>query len=79
MVLCKYHSVFLTRGGALYTCGKGQGGRLASGHEDHIMEPRLVKVNFGKAVHIAAGADHTVVINEHGQVSFMRGGAAAFT
>lgn len=33
MVLCKYHSVFLTGDGQVYTCGHGQGGRLGHGDE----------------------------------------------
>ena len=34
----RYHSVYLTSGGAVYTCGHGRGGRLGLGHE----EPTLV-------------------------------------
>lgn len=33
VVLCKYHSVFLTADGQVYTCGHGQGGRLGHGDE----------------------------------------------
>jgi len=30
--MCKYHTVFLTQTGQVYTCGHGHGGRL--GHDD---------------------------------------------
>ena len=31
--MCKYHTVFLTADGQVYTCGHGQGGRLGHGDE----------------------------------------------
>ena len=33
VVLNKYHTVFLTDSGAVYTCGHGLGGRLGHGDE----------------------------------------------
>uniref|UniRef100_A0A8D2LXK2 Inhibitor of Bruton tyrosine kinase n=1 Tax=Varanus komodoensis TaxID=61221 RepID=A0A8D2LXK2_VARKO len=33
VVLCKFHSVFLSQKGQVYTCGHGQGGRLGHGDE----------------------------------------------
>uniref|UniRef100_A0A8C6ZX91 Inhibitor of Bruton tyrosine kinase n=1 Tax=Nothoprocta perdicaria TaxID=30464 RepID=A0A8C6ZX91_NOTPE len=33
VVLCKFHSVFLSQKGQIYTCGHGQGGRLGHGDE----------------------------------------------
>lgn len=31
--MCKFHSVFLSQKGQVYTCGHGQGGRLGHGDE----------------------------------------------
>ena len=33
VVLCKFHSVFLSQTGKVFTCGHGQGGRLGHGDE----------------------------------------------
>lgn len=33
VVLCKFHSVFLSQKGQVFTCGHGQGGRLGHGDE----------------------------------------------
>lgn len=33
VVVCKFHSVFLSQKGHVYTCGHGQGGRLGHGDE----------------------------------------------
>ena len=41
-VLCKYHSVFLSQSGQVYTCGHGQGGRLGHDDEHTTLEPRLL-------------------------------------
>ena len=34
VILCKFHSVFLTKGGRVLTCGHGTGGRL--GHDSEL-------------------------------------------
>ncbi|XP_069830794.1 inhibitor of Bruton tyrosine kinase isoform X2 [Dendropsophus ebraccatus] len=69
MVLCKFHSVFLSQKGQIYTCGHGQGGRLGHGDELTCLVPRLVE---GLASHscsqVAAAKDHTVVLTEDGYV-----------
>ncbi|XP_075354383.1 inhibitor of Bruton tyrosine kinase isoform X8 [Mycteria americana] len=69
VVLCKFHSVFLSHKGQVYTCGHGQGGRLGHGDEQTCLVPRLVE---GLAGHhcsqIAAAKDHTVVLTEDGYV-----------
>ncbi|XP_010564051.1 PREDICTED: inhibitor of Bruton tyrosine kinase [Haliaeetus leucocephalus] len=69
VVLCKFHSVFLSHKGQVYTCGHGQGGRLGHGDEQTCLVPRLVE---GLASHqcsqIAAAKDHTVVLTEDGYV-----------
>ncbi|KAM6323792.1 inhibitor of Bruton tyrosine kinase [Aegotheles albertisi] len=69
VVLCEFHSVFLSHKGQVYTCGHGQGGRLGHGDEQTCLVPRLVE---GLAGHhcsqIAAAKDHTVVLTEDGYV-----------
>ncbi|CAG5131170.1 unnamed protein product, partial [Candidula unifasciata] len=37
IVLCKYHCVFLTQSGQVYTCGHGPGGRLGHGDQHTIL------------------------------------------
>uniref|UniRef100_A0A8D2LZD8 Inhibitor of Bruton tyrosine kinase n=1 Tax=Varanus komodoensis TaxID=61221 RepID=A0A8D2LZD8_VARKO len=40
VVLCKFHSVFLSQKGQVYTCGHGQGGRLGHGDEQTCLWPQ---------------------------------------
>ncbi|KAM4772213.1 inhibitor of Bruton tyrosine kinase [Rhinophrynus dorsalis] len=69
MVLCKFHSVFLSQKGRVYTCGHGQGGRLGHGDELTCLVPRLVEGLSGHPCsQIAAAKDHTVVLTEDGIV-----------
>ncbi|XP_041418088.1 inhibitor of Bruton tyrosine kinase isoform X2 [Xenopus laevis] len=69
MVLCKFHSVFLSQKGQVYTCGHGQGGRLGHGDELTCLVPRLVEGLRGHPCTQVAGAkDHTVVLTEDGYV-----------
>ncbi|XP_066558364.1 inhibitor of Bruton tyrosine kinase [Amia ocellicauda] len=69
VVLCKFHSVFLSQKGQVYTCGHGQGGRLGHGDEQTYLIPRMVE---GLISHhcsqVAAAKDHTVVLTEEGYV-----------
>ncbi|XP_078255950.1 inhibitor of Bruton tyrosine kinase isoform X2 [Rhinoraja longicauda] len=69
VVLCKFHSVFLSQKGQVYTCGHGQGGRLGHGDEETYLIPRMVE---GLASHrcswVAAAKDHTIVLTEDGSV-----------
>lgn len=69
VVLCKFHSVFLSQKGQVFTCGHGQGGRLGHGDEQTYLVPRMVE---GLLSHhcsqIAAARDHTVVLTEEGYV-----------
>ncbi|XP_078068592.1 inhibitor of Bruton tyrosine kinase isoform X2 [Mustelus asterias] len=69
VVLCKFHSVFLSQQGQVYTCGHGQGGRLGHGDEQTYLVPRMVE---GLANHrcsqVAAAKDHTIVLTEDGSV-----------
>ncbi|KFQ07218.1 Inhibitor of Bruton tyrosine kinase [Leptosomus discolor] len=69
VVLCKFHSVFLSHKGQVYTCGHGQGGRLGHGDEQTCLVPRLVEGLAGhQCSQIAAAEDHTVVLTEDGYV-----------
>uniref|UniRef100_A0A8C8F148 BTB domain-containing protein n=1 Tax=Oncorhynchus tshawytscha TaxID=74940 RepID=A0A8C8F148_ONCTS len=69
VVLCKFHTVFLSQKGQVYTCGHGQGGRLGHGDEQTYLVPRMVE---GLLSHhcsqVAAAKDHTVVLTEEGYV-----------
>ncbi|XP_028903554.1 inhibitor of Bruton tyrosine kinase [Ornithorhynchus anatinus] len=69
VVLCKFHSVFLSQKGQVYTCGHGQGGRLGHGDEQTCLVPRLVDGLAGhNCIQVAAAKDHTVVLTEEGFV-----------
>uniref|UniRef100_A0A7N5KD78 Inhibitor of Bruton tyrosine kinase n=1 Tax=Ailuropoda melanoleuca TaxID=9646 RepID=A0A7N5KD78_AILME len=60
VVLCKFHSVFLSQKGQVYTCGHGPGGRLGHGDEQTcLMQAKYLK---GRTViGVAAGRFHTVL------------------
>lgn len=69
VVLCKFHSVFLSQKGQVYTCGHGRGGRLGHGDEQTCLVPRLVEGLIGHSCsQVAAAKDHTVVLTEDGCV-----------
>ncbi|XP_043930033.1 inhibitor of Bruton tyrosine kinase [Protopterus annectens] len=69
VVLCEFHSVFLSQKGQVYTCGHGQGGRLGHGDEQTCLIPRVVEglINH-QCCQVAAAKDHTVVLTEDGYV-----------
>ncbi|XP_073935105.1 inhibitor of Bruton tyrosine kinase isoform X2 [Castor canadensis] len=69
VVLCKFHSVFLSQKGQVYTCGHGPGGRLGHGDEQTCLVPRLVEGLSGHSCsQVAAAKDHTIVLTEDGCV-----------
>ncbi|XP_020383794.2 inhibitor of Bruton tyrosine kinase isoform X3 [Rhincodon typus] len=69
VVLCKFHSVFLSQKGHVYTCGHGQGGRLGHGDEQTYLVPRLVEnLASHRCSQVAAAKDHTIVLTEDGSV-----------
>lgn len=69
VVLCKFHTVFLSQKGQVYTCGHGPGGRLGHGDEQTCLVPRLVEGLSGhNCSQVAAAKDHTVVLTEDGGV-----------
>ncbi|XP_022089803.1 inhibitor of Bruton tyrosine kinase-like [Acanthaster planci] len=69
VVMCKFHTVFLTHQGAVYTCGHGQGGRLGHGNEEVCLRPHPVTTLTGKVCEfVAAARDHTLFLMEDGTV-----------
>ncbi|XP_074647622.1 inhibitor of Bruton tyrosine kinase-like [Tubulanus polymorphus] len=65
VVMSKYHSVFLSSDGKVYTCGHGRGGRLGHGDELTQVLPKCIKsIQHEKCVAIAAGRDHSVFLME---------------
>ncbi|XP_013381620.1 inhibitor of Bruton tyrosine kinase-like [Lingula anatina] len=67
VVMCKYHTVFLSDGGQAYTCGHGRGGRLGQGHEQTCLQPTLVEALKTEVVSLVAAArDHTLMLTESG-------------
>ena len=43
--MCKFHSVFLTDEGQVFTCGHGRGGRLGHGNEETLLVSCCNKIN----------------------------------
>ncbi|XP_019711856.1 inhibitor of Bruton tyrosine kinase isoform X1 [Hippocampus comes] len=69
VVLCKFHSVFLSQKGQVFTCGHGQGGRLGHGDEQTYLVPRMVEgLMSHHCSQVAAAKDHTVVLTKEGYV-----------
>lgn len=69
VVLCKFHSVFLSQKGQVFACGHGQGGRLGHGDEQTYLIPRMVEgLTSHHCSQVAAAKDHTVVLTEEGYV-----------
>uniref|UniRef100_A0A8C5AV41 Inhibitor of Bruton tyrosine kinase n=1 Tax=Gadus morhua TaxID=8049 RepID=A0A8C5AV41_GADMO len=69
VVLSKFHSVFLSQKGQVFTCGHGQGGRLGHGDEQTYLVPRMVEgLTSHHCTQVAAAKDHTVVLTEGGYV-----------
>uniref|UniRef100_A0A8C5G593 BTB domain-containing protein n=1 Tax=Gouania willdenowi TaxID=441366 RepID=A0A8C5G593_GOUWI len=69
VVLCKFHSVFLSQKGRVFTCGHGQGGRHGHGDEQTYLVPRMVEgLMSHHCSQVAAARDHTVVLTEEGYV-----------
>ncbi len=61
----KFHTVFLSHQGSVYTCGHGQGGRLGLGTEEASLVPHRVEgLGDGSCVLIAAARDHTMFLME---------------
>lgn len=67
--MCEYHTVFLSQGGQVFTCGHGKGGRLGQNVEHAVLMPQPLNI-FKKevCVQVAAGKDHNVILMENGCV-----------
>lgn len=69
VILCKFHTVFLSNDGQLFTCGHGLGGRLGQTSEVTVLAPKLVKgLGGSRTTYIAAGQHHLVILTDNGQV-----------
>eukprot|EP00127_Corallochytrium_limacisporum_P006966 Clim_evm20s239 gene=Clim_evmTU20s239 len=69
IVVAKYHTLFLTEGGQVLSCGFGRGGRLGHGDERAYLEPTLIKSLSGmKVVAVAASKSHSAVVNSSGRL-----------
>ncbi|XP_078481470.1 inhibitor of Bruton tyrosine kinase [Ciona intestinalis] len=68
VVMCKFHSIFLTRDGVAYSCGNGRGGRLGNGSEDVFIDPQLVDAGGSVITSASAGIDHSVFVTADGQL-----------
>jgi len=71
-----HHTVVWTEEGELFTFGLGDNGRLGHGGHQNELVPRLVEALTGKkVVGVSAGACHTVVWTEEGELfTFGAGG-----
>ncbi|CAG0893787.1 unnamed protein product [Darwinula stevensoni] len=60
------HTLFLARGGKVYSCGRGLGGRLGLGTEENRPEPKPIPCfeTTHKCVAVATGADHSLFLTE---------------
>jgi Alpha-tubulin suppressor and related RCC1 domain-containing proteins len=71
----KFHSVFVSDDGRVWSCGHGQGGRLGLGSESSVVSPK--KLNFEKdkdklGVAMASiSQDHSVFLMLSGSVSYL--------
>jgi len=64
-----YHSVFLSDGGRVFSCGHGQGGRLGQDSEKPSLVPQAMKVAPTEVcAEVAVGLDHTLLLMENGNV-----------
>lgn len=69
VVLCKFHTVFLSEGGDVYTCGHGHGGRLGHGNDKTCLSPKHVEALKNEVcTDVAAARDHTVFLTDNGVV-----------
>jgi alpha-tubulin suppressor-like RCC1 family protein len=67
-----WHTLLWTEKGELFVCGKGEYGRLGTGHEESRTEPTRVSIPFPsddiRVVHASAGGSHSLVLDSAGCV-----------
>lgn len=67
VVMSKFHTVFLSTCGRVYTCGFGINGRLGHGDELTLIAPKLVEtIKDLKCVQVAASRDNTYFLMSDG-------------
>jgi alpha-tubulin suppressor-like RCC1 family protein len=68
VLMCKYHSVFLSNAGHVYTCGHGRNGRLGHGNEQTLLVPKMIEaVKQEECIQLSASTDHTVMLMQSGK------------
>ena len=69
--MSEYHTLFLTKGGQVYSCGHGLGGRLGFGTEESQLTPKLIQcfVESDACIAIASGSDHSLFLTQNRNVS----------
>lgn len=63
-----WHTLFWTKDGAVYSCGKGEYGRLGQGHEQSRGEPTRIPLDNVRIVHASAGGSHSLLLDAEGKL-----------
>lgn len=63
------HSVFMTDDGEVLSCGKGEYGRLGSGHTSDLKDPIVIEaLENENIISISAGSTHSCALSESGKL-----------
>lgn len=67
VVMSKFHTVFLSKRGQVFTCGFGIDGRLGHNDELTLVSPKLIEALKGlKCIQVAASRDNTYFLMSDG-------------